>query len=103
MNIGENIRKFRKAKGLTQAELGELVGVSNRVISYYENEEHGSSIPHKEMLKRLEIHLGVDKSELLGYEKPQTKIIKTDISYFTTDELLKEIYRRTTNDETRLL
>ena len=33
MSIGKNITMFRKAKGLTQAELGELLGVSNQAVS----------------------------------------------------------------------
>ena len=36
MSIGENIARFRKEKGWTQAELGERIGVSNQAISKWE-------------------------------------------------------------------
>lgn len=38
MSIGKNIAAFRKAKGLTQTELGEMMGVSNQAVSKWEAE-----------------------------------------------------------------
>ena len=38
MSIGKNIASFRKAKGWTQAELGEKIGVSNQAVSKWESE-----------------------------------------------------------------
>ena len=37
MNIGEKIKKARIEKGLTQEELGRLVGVQKSAIAKYEN------------------------------------------------------------------
>ena len=36
MSIGKNIATFRKAKGFTQTELGEMMGVSNQAVSKWE-------------------------------------------------------------------
>ena len=36
--LGDRIRRFRKVKGLTQTELGEIVGVSQRLMTYYETQ-----------------------------------------------------------------
>ena len=38
MSIGKNIAKFRKAKGLTQEELGAKLGVTNQAVSKWESE-----------------------------------------------------------------
>lgn len=38
MTIGEKIRKYRTFKGLTQAELGKMVGLSGDRIRQYEND-----------------------------------------------------------------
>ena len=38
MSIGKNIARLRKEKGLTQRELGEMVGVSNQAVSKWESE-----------------------------------------------------------------
>ena len=36
MAVGENIRKFRKEKGLTQKRLGQLCGIDEANIRKYE-------------------------------------------------------------------
>ena len=38
MSIGKNIAHLRKEKGLTQRELGEMLGVSNQAVSKWECE-----------------------------------------------------------------
>lgn len=37
--FGENLKRIRKSKGLTQAELGELIGQTQACISKWENDE----------------------------------------------------------------
>jgi transcriptional regulator with XRE-family HTH domain len=37
MPIGENIKKYRKRKGLTQKELGAVLGLAEITIRQYEN------------------------------------------------------------------
>ena len=37
MSIAENIATFRKAKGYTQEQLGEILGVSNQAVSKWES------------------------------------------------------------------
>lgn len=49
MAIGENIRKIRKEKKLTQKELGKLCGMSEAQIGQYEN---GLRNPKMETLKK---------------------------------------------------
>lgn len=50
MNIGEIIKANRKAEGLTQAELAELVGVSQSTIGKYET---GDNEPSFEMVEKI--------------------------------------------------
>ena len=44
--IKENIRRFRKAKGYTQANMAELLGIS---VTYYRSIESGDAV----LLKRI--------------------------------------------------
>ena len=44
-----DLKKLRKSKGLTQAELGEMLGVSQRMISFYERAE--KNLPLDVMIK----------------------------------------------------
>lgn len=37
MNIGENLRKMRLNRGMSQEELGNAVGMTKSMISQYEN------------------------------------------------------------------
>ena len=46
----ENIRKYRRLKGLNQVELGQSLGVSKQCISNWEND---NVLPSVEMLVRL--------------------------------------------------
>jgi transcriptional regulator with XRE-family HTH domain len=65
--LGERIRKFRLAKGLTQTELAKMVGVTQRVITYYE--VRGVS-PPPDLLVRIADALDVSLDELFGRKAP---------------------------------
>lgn len=62
-NLGNVIKELRNAKGLTQPELAKLVGVSNGMISIWEN---NINEPKATYIKRLAIALGVSADYLLG-------------------------------------
>lgn len=74
-SFGYQLLRCRKVRGLTQVELAELVGVSQRVISYYENE---SQYPPSTILKKLAEALGVSSDTLLGLEDPREEITQRD-------------------------
>jgi transcriptional regulator with XRE-family HTH domain len=63
--FGPRLAAIRKARGLTQAEIGASVGVSQRMIAYYEAQK-GS--PPVSLLPRLAKTLGVTMDELFGLE-----------------------------------
>ena len=63
MTVGENIARLRKAKGWTQAELGERLGVSNQAISKWEK---GMTMPDIMLLPELAKIFGVTIDELFG-------------------------------------
>jgi len=60
--LGEIIYRLRKEKGLSQAELGDLVGVSNKAVSKWETYEANPDIT---LLPLLAQSLGVTTDELL--------------------------------------
>ena len=63
MNIGKNIKKYRKEAGLTQKKLGELSGTSERTIQQYET---GKRQPRLEQLCKVADALNVELDELMG-------------------------------------
>lgn len=60
-HVASMIKKFRKSKGLTQKELGEMVGVKHNTISSYES---GTNEPEQDMLFALSKALGVNINDL---------------------------------------
>jgi len=68
--FGKRLAQTRKAKGFTQIELGEKVGVSNRVIAYYERE---TQYPPSHLIGPLAQALKVSADELLGLKPPKSK------------------------------
>lgn len=60
--VREHIVSLRKKKGMTQTEMGKKMGVSQRVISYYENEATDISL---EALTAIAQALEVPRRKLL--------------------------------------
>ena len=62
-DFGKRLADLRRAAGLTQKQIGEKVGVSNRVIHYYEGE---TNYPPAHLIEPLAKALSVSVEELLG-------------------------------------
>lgn len=74
--FSERLLKLRREKGLSQKELGELLGVSNKAISKWEN---GEAMPKTETMLKLAELLEIDGNELLGiYSAPVSEEKFTD-------------------------
>lgn len=61
--IGSRIRNIRKAKGLSQVELGEIIDLVPNRIQQYEN---GARTPKLDMIKKIAEGLDVDTDALLN-------------------------------------
>ena len=64
--IGEFIAELRKEKQMTQAELGEILGVTNKTISRWEN---GNYMPDIFLIQSLGEELGISINEFLSGER----------------------------------
>ena len=73
IKIGKFIAALRKEKGLTQEQLGEKLGVTNKTISRWEN---GNYMPDVEMLSLLSKEFGVSIIELVSGERLATEDFK---------------------------
>ena len=62
VSIGDNIRKYRKIKNITQKELGETIGISN---TYLSDIETGRTNPSIKTLKKIAKGLEIKYMELL--------------------------------------
>ena len=82
MNIGQNIANFRKEKHITQEQLGEAVGVTNRTVSKWES---GVSSPGIDLIPTIASALGITLDQLFGVETPKesadiSQVVKETIS-----------------------
>ena len=64
--IGENIKRLRKTKNITQEQLAEAMNVSCPAVSKWERNE---SYPDITMLTPLALYFGVSIDELMGYDE----------------------------------
>lgn len=90
MSLGKNIANLRKEKGLTQAELGDLLGVSNQAVSKWEME---MTMPDVMLLPQIANVLGVDLNDLYGTKKdiPEFSIAAPKLEDNTQDRRILNI------------
>ena len=74
LEFGERLKQYRKARGLTQQELADLLGVSNKSVSRWES----GSYPDVATLGPLAHALGVTVDDLLGVAPPLRSLGRTD-------------------------
>ena len=68
-NFGENLKKLRKDRRLTQKDFGARFGLSKAVVSKYEN---GMGYPPYDMLLQIAQYFGVTADYLLGAAEGKT-------------------------------
>ena len=71
-----NIKDLRKKKGITQEELGDVIGVTKTAISYYES---GKRQLTADLLQKLSEYFGVSTDYIIGREDqpdPGWKVIQ---------------------------
>ncbi len=91
MTTGQRIKASRKEKGITQEELGNILGVSGSMIAQYETDKRN---PKRETLVKIADALGVYYLDLYGDE--ETALVKTGV------ELGKNVAKAATNILTRM-
>lgn len=80
VEFGENLKKLRTARGLTQKEFGERVGLSKAVVSKYEN---SMGYPSLDTLIKIAAFFGVSTDYILGAANKKT----LDVSGLTDEQI----------------
>lgn len=86
--IGSRISKYRKAKGMTQEELANQLGVSSQAVSKWEND---ASCPDISLLPQLCRLLGITSDELLTGKTSEVKLVPPT-ERKSLDELTLRVY-----------
>lgn len=85
--IGKFISQKRKEKNITQAQLAEKIGVSNKTISKWET---GKCMPDYNVIEDLCKELDITISELMDGEETEEKSVRT-----YDEEQILDLLRRT--------
>ena len=73
---GATIRRLRESRHMTQAELGEIIGVSSKAVSKWET---GKGLPDITLLQPLAEALGISVMELLSGEPITNKNVSCNM------------------------
>ena len=73
---GPAIKRLREARGLTQAELGEKIGVGSKAVSKWEN---ARGLPDVSLIEPLAEALGVSVMELMNGEKIRNQNVSANM------------------------
>lgn len=92
MTIGKNIKEIRQARGMTQAQLADLLGVTPAMISQYENNPNPPKIG---TLEKIASALNVGTYDLALNEDDKLQRIPDLIEYI---KAIKKRIRYTEND-----
>ena len=64
LNLGNNIRQYRRKDKRTQEQLAEVLGVTAQAVSRWES---GGSYPDMEIIPSIAHYFGISIDELFGY------------------------------------
>lgn len=96
-DFGNRIYELRRSMNMSQKELGEMVGVSNKSVSKWEN---GTAMPKTETIVKLAEVFKISPLELLQ-GKTDDKITLSQLSSQANEFFLKEEISKRDNEKSR--
>lgn len=94
MSVGKRIADLRKAKGMTQKELAEILHITDGAVSKW---ERGINFPDVSLIEHLAVALDTNVLTLLSLEgstKNEVASAISDISTCEKNRLIKDIKQR---------
>lgn len=91
MNIAKNILFIRKKYGLSQSELAEIAGVSDKAVSTW---ECSGKIPRMGALEKISTHFNIPKSIIIDGDIENNFFSTLSISLSSTEQQLIDNYRQ---------
>ena len=94
MSLGDRIRKHRKINKLTQEQLSSQLGLTPKMVSFY---EHNERIPPIDIIIKLSQIFSVSTDYLLGLS-PEQLIPNMQNSLSTEEKTILSLYRSLDKD-----
>lgn len=93
--IGDNIKNLRERFGLTQAQIGDIAGVSDKAVSTWEK---GTVVPRMGAIQKLADYFHIPKSQII--EESKRPLTDTELKFALfggeegiTDAQIEEVKR----------
>lgn len=83
MSLGDNIKKIREQKNISQYALAKTLGISQQSVAQWET---GKTNPRRKMIDKLANTLNVTPNELFGYNEHTEEINNTTLDKLKKDE-----------------
>lgn len=99
VKMGKFLKELRKEKGLTQEQLGEKIGVTNKTVSRWEN---GNYMPPVECLEMLSDIYQISINEIVAGERVVEEKIK-EIAEENISSVLKDLQKENQKFENRMI
>lgn len=96
MSIADNIKKLREQHGLTQAEFGEIAGVSDKAVSTWEN---GTAEPRMGAIEKIAKHFNISKVSIVDDDPDNGQ----QIGYYLDPEVAQKAQEIYEDPELRIL
>jgi transcriptional regulator with XRE-family HTH domain len=90
MGISDNIKKLRERYGLTQQDLADIAGVTNKAVSAWET---GQKEPRMGAIEKIANRFGIKKSNIIedeGMENIDSEPVHTIAAHHDGDEWTEE-------------
>ena len=84
MSIGDNIKRLREAHDLTQEQLGEIAGATDKAVSTWEK---GKAVPRMGAIQRMADYFGISKSDII--EDKEMPIHEDELYDYAAELLMK--------------
>ena len=94
--FGKRLREIRRAKGITQYQLADLMNISQRMIAHYETQ---SKRPPLDKIRDFAKTLNVSVEELIGAEKIAVKQMKKERASYSIMKRVKVIEKLSLRDQ----
>lgn len=90
MSFGRNLERIRKNRKVSQATLGEELGLTQQMISSYEKD---TSSPNIEILTKIADYFNISIDNLVGYVPNKANITSAEARFLRYFETLNEMDR----------
>lgn len=109
MSIAKNIKEIRERFNLTQAQLGEIAGVSDKAVSTWEN---GTAEPRLGAIQKIATALNIKKSDIVDdadgdgsmyYLDPEAAEIAQEVQQRPELKILFDASRKVSADDLELV